>query len=759
MSLALAPGTAVLLHGQEHRIAEVNRASGCVTLHPDSGEDLTMSVEDVVNHPNIAAASGAFTPQDAAVDRLSQRHRKILHERIAHVYEAETGYRSGDPTHPLAHEPRSCYDPALTSLTSRRSTKARELDTDAARFAGISMSYSTIRRIGAGLQSGQSLDAVVDRRHVRRPAGHVTVTESVEQACEEVFERTRLTSNTSMRGRYMLVRQYMREVHRAEHAVPSESTIKRWFNERFIPSELSGKARSRRSATTAPVGGFSRPNPTRPGELVCIDTCSLDVLLQGTAYAGAIRGSVVLAMDWYSRSILAIRVVEGAERAIDVTFVLREIGRPKAMLPGSTDDNRWPYVGLPQTVLTDVYGDHNGHGFAGLPLVNAEAVVTDHGTTYKAHVNVATAAQHGISLLPARVRSGSDKQVVERTFQSLQTMLLAYLSGFRGSDSSERGENVEAEVKYTVQDIEDRIVHWAVRIWQNHSLSDARPDWCPEGEFSPNTLYQYALAQTGQPLRMLTSNDYYALLPTTHVKVNTRGVKLRNLWYDDASDNNVLDGVRNTPAPYGGAVKGKWTVKYDPRDLRRVFFLDKDGVYQTLTWTGATKFTPCFNDRHAAALFKLRRERGIAPHSQDQLAEILLTEVLGVHERVEGWKTLSKTARKEISKRTRQESLVTRDQAGSGIEPFADTVRAQEDPDELDDMDEQAPALAVLGRARARRRAAVTPPATQAGIAPAQRLGSSTPMFGFDAAALIAARALTAPSADPPELTDSQEQK
>jgi hypothetical protein len=96
-----------------------------------------------------------------------------------------------------------------------------------------------------------------------------------------------------------------------------------------------------------------------------------------------------MAVDWYSRSIVAIRVLEKSEQAIDVTFLLREIGRPKAMLPGWTDENRWPFVGLPEKVLTDIYG---GDTYSGMPFVNAEAVVTDHGNTYKAHLNVATAS-------------------------------------------------------------------------------------------------------------------------------------------------------------------------------------------------------------------------------------------------------------------------------------------------------------------------------------------------------------------------------
>ncbi|WNV74454.1 transposase [Geodermatophilus sp. DSM 44513] len=748
MSVRLARGIRVSVDAREWLITQVNHEKGFLRLADDQGEQTTMGLDEFVSHPHVeeVTTKTAATVMDAAVARLDARAKEVLAKRIAHVYEAETGYRSGTPDVALPHEPRPEYDPATTTLMQRREAKARELDNEHAADAGTKMSVATIRRISKSLNSGCALDGAVDRRHVRRSPGRISINEQVAAACEEVFEKTREESNRTHAARYLLVQQYLREVFdysKDDERIPCEKTIRRWFQDRFIPSELNGKARTRRSATSAPSGGFSRANPTRPGELVCIDTCSLDVLLEGTAYAGAIRGVMVMAIDWYSRSIVAIRVLEGSEQAIDVTFVLREIGRPKPMRPGWGDENRWPFVGLPEQILTDTFG---GTAYSGMPFVNAEAVVTDHGNTYKAHINVAAATQQGIDILPARVRTGSDKQVVERAFGSFRTMLLQYLSGYRGTDASERGSNVDAQVKYDAQDIEDLASWWAVRIWQNHELSDARPDWCPEGTFSPNTLYEYGLAQTGVALRAMSSNDYYALLPTVHVRVRSRGVKVRGLYYDGEALNDPT--VRNEPSPYGGRHKNLWTVRYDQRDLRRVFFLDRNGVYQPLTWVGASRHTPCFNDRHAAALTSLRTKRGISVLDQEALAEILLTEILAVHEPVADWPTLSGTARKAIRDRSRlqrQEQMVERDQAASGVVRFADSFDDSDEPEESLKPTRQ-PARPVspvtaLDTARARKNATQVPPEEQDGVQAAPRLGSGMKaMFGFDAAALQAAR-------------------
>lgn len=133
---------------------------------------------------------------------------------------------------------------------------------------------------------------------------------------------------------------------------------------------------------------------------------------------------------------------------------------------------------------------------------------------------------------------------------------------------------------------------------------------------------------------------------------------------------------------------------------------------------------------------------------QDALAEILLSEILAVHEQVENWPTLSAKARKIIKDRSRnqrQEQMVERDQAASGVARF---------PESFDDTDtdtgaepvEAAPerpvsAVTALDTARARKNAAQVPSEKQDGVQAAPRPGSGIKtMFGVDASALRAAR-------------------
>ena len=61
------------------------------------------------------------------LEDLTAGEREQLHLRVAHVLEAETGFRSGSPLRALDGEPRPEYDPDATTLGQRRAAKAAEL--------------------------------------------------------------------------------------------------------------------------------------------------------------------------------------------------------------------------------------------------------------------------------------------------------------------------------------------------------------------------------------------------------------------------------------------------------------------------------------------------------------------------------------------------------------------------------------------------------------------------------------------------------
>ena len=58
---------------------------------------------------------------------LKPGRRELAGLRMAHLLEVATGFRGGDPLRPGPGEPKPEYDPAATTLTSRRRAKAAEL--------------------------------------------------------------------------------------------------------------------------------------------------------------------------------------------------------------------------------------------------------------------------------------------------------------------------------------------------------------------------------------------------------------------------------------------------------------------------------------------------------------------------------------------------------------------------------------------------------------------------------------------------------
>lgn len=673
------PGSEFFLDDRWHQVESYDAQQGCVTVVDTDGVLTTFAVEDLVQHQGLRTPDESTAPVDVVSSLPADARMRAL-RRIEHISEAMTGYRSGDPAQPLPGEPRPEYDPHLFLQKDRLAAKERELDNEFARECGVTMSARTMRRLWPKIRSGNAFASVAGASAPRRSSGRRRIHPKVAEATAVLIADQRSKSSKTVRGLFVELRGRMLEKHDKEWVrknLPSERTWRRYLEDRWTPSEINGKARTRASATTPPKGGYTRTNPTRPGQLVLMDTNNLDVLLKGTALQGAVRGSLVLAIDAYSWSICALRVVEQTEKNIDVTFTLLDVARPKQMLPGWPSEARWPFVGIPESVLNTADGDagvgDSPLAVSGMPIVNPEAVVTDNGSTYRAHKTRDVCRQHGIDLLPARTYTPSDKAAVERAFGAIRTMILERLDGYRGSDTSERGKNTDNEIEWTAQRLEDLLSLWVVMIWQTHVMENFKPAWCPEGRWSPNALYLHGLETSGLAPKVMTVADYFGVLSTSYVKVHARGVKIRGLYFDGG----ILDSRRNQPSP---RADNKWAVHYDVRDLRHVWFIDDDNNRHRLKWEGITGEFPAFSDRHIQAL-KKRLGESVEKYTSEHLAEVLLTQVLPVRD-ADGWLVDGERADAAASKHARDLELAASDRAAYQVEdpvPAADPVTALAD--------------------------------------------------------------------------------
>ena len=160
-------------------MAAVEAQYGRVLLRA-GGEERRRSIRWLAHHPDCRAVpddDAAVPPRPAgqppALDDLTGYQREVVRLRVAHLLEAETGFRSGDPLHPEPGEPRPAYDPRTTMLGQRRQAKAAELNAlggEEAALLGLgSVSERTLRRMAAAVE-GQG-PGRVHRRAVAPAAG------------------------------------------------------------------------------------------------------------------------------------------------------------------------------------------------------------------------------------------------------------------------------------------------------------------------------------------------------------------------------------------------------------------------------------------------------------------------------------------------------------------------------------------------------------------------------------------------------------
>jgi hypothetical protein len=154
--LDLTAGSALMLGGAEWTVERLEPQYGVVVLTRGDGQRMRVSVRFLISHPGCRASSRSAAAaadrgrQPKTVQDLSPHQRELTYLRLAHLLEAGTGFRSGDPSRPAPEEPKPEYDPAVTTLTQRRLAKVAELralDADQARLLGLErVGYRTLIR-------------------------------------------------------------------------------------------------------------------------------------------------------------------------------------------------------------------------------------------------------------------------------------------------------------------------------------------------------------------------------------------------------------------------------------------------------------------------------------------------------------------------------------------------------------------------------------------------------------------------------------
>ena len=398
---------------------------------------------------------------------------------------------------------------------------------------------------------------------------------------------------------------------------PSKTTAYRRLQELTKGTNaVKGSAKGRRSIAERPNGVYGRLRATRPGEYVVLDTQDLDVFAMEAVTCRWVRVQLTVAQDLFTRCILGLRVTAVSTKAVDVAGVLYQIvsedpdpvltvvpdvpARVAAVVHGMLREEAvWPYHGIPRyLVFTESGGpgpdvDAQQYRPAG-PLCAPEALVIDHGKAFlSAHV-ISVCTRLGISIQPAQPRKPTDKPTVERFFKTLREGLIQYLPAYKGPDLYSRGEALEDAAFLFVHELEDVIREWTALVYHRTRHSGlVVPQW-PYLGLSPNEMYDVGLARAG-------------LLRIPARTIQHYGVEVNGLRYNGP----VLDAYRNTESPYGGSLDGKWPVRFNPDDVRWIYFQDPaDDSWHALEWEHAPGLGAPFSAEAATHARRLAATEG-----------------------------------------------------------------------------------------------------------------------------------------------------
>ncbi|MET8337817.1 hypothetical protein [Streptosporangium canum] len=516
-------------------------------------------VETPEEEPAAAAVLGGL--EEAAEDALTEKFR--------HIQEVLTGYQLGHSELALEGEPRPDY-----------ASKVPMLHRYAAKAAELGVGTSTVRRWAAAVRDSGPAGLVSERRvrnvlnradprwvdtartvlagHVKssRPVRNLILIE-IEERLAEAYGRGSVTLPARTTG-YELLRELARGTNTFE-----------------------GSTKGKRSIANRPQGVYGRLRATRPGEYVVLDTNRLDVFAMEPVTCRWVQCELTIAMDLYSKVINGLRLTPVSTKSVDVAGVLFETVRPRVV---ATDGGEpLPYCGVPSTVVVDAEKLVDKDGQPLLPTVAAETIIFDHGKVYLSNHIQSVCAKLDISLQPARPYTPTDKPV-ERWFKTLNEGLLAALPGYKGSDVHSRGEKVEGEAFFFLDELEAVIREWITRIYhRRHHRGLVVPE-IPGLKLSPLEMFEHGVTRAG-PLR-IPARPHLALefLEEVRTTIQHYGVEIEGLRYNGVA----LNDYRNQLSPYRGVSAGKWPIAVDSGDITKVYFQDpKDHRWHPLVWEHA----------------------------------------------------------------------------------------------------------------------------------------------------------------------------
>ncbi len=580
-TVRLQVGTRLLYDGEAVEVIETvaTVAGNEVVLKDRLGRLLRVAVKELLFSDRAQVVSDGPGPSSSDDRELNgavlalfagKDHTKAmakLLERAGHVREVRTGYKSGSAELAAVGEPRPEYAPDLPYMT-RYETKAAELG----------LSVRTICRWvaeagedgEAGLAPSIRIDTVLSRCDQR------WVEVATEVMVDHADEATPMGKTVLSQTQARIVARYGEGVVK----IPGRSKAYKALEEleKKHPTFRQSTKRNRDIADR-PKGAYGKLRPTRPGEYVLMDTTRLDVFALDPMTLKWVNCELTVAMDWYTRCIVGLRLTPVSTKAVDAAMVLYQCYRPPRVLPNWPPQAVWPEHGIPRRVLLDRDAIEGPITSAAGPAVVPETIVVDHGKIYVSAHLTSVCARMGISIQPARLRTGRDKGPIERFFKTLRQDLLHALPGYKGPDISSRGVNPEGQAFFYLDELADKIRQWIAADYHRRPHDGLLEPSLPKFRMSPAQTFEHGMARAGY---IEVPRDPYLGLEFLQTEWRTMqhyGVEALGCVYTG-------EGLYK-PGHLSHYRNGKWPIQVNPDDITHAYFRDLDRQWHVLTWEHA----------------------------------------------------------------------------------------------------------------------------------------------------------------------------
>jgi len=482
--------------------------------------------------------------------QLTAEALKEVRERAADVNEVLSGYRSGTAELAGQGEPRPEYAPGIP-LMRRYAAKAAE--------RGVSV--RTVKRWVAATR--EEREAALAGELPAREAGAGGLGRADPRWVEMALEIMGEHKDESTPGKAKILQsigpRLAARYPGEEICLPTRSTAYRWLAEleRRQPTfGVSGKRR--RDIAGRPTAAYGKLRPSRPGEYLLMDTTRLDVFALDQLTFRWVQPELSVAMDWYSRCITGLRVTPASTKSVDIAATLFQAYRPRPAGADWPAHAAWPDHGIPRGIVLDrdaiegPMADAARGGGAASPALVPETLVVDHGKVYVSEHLTSVCQRMGISIQPARLRTGRDKGPVERYFRTLREGLLQWLPAYKGPDVHSRGLDPEGQAFFFLHELEEIIREWSACVY-HHKPNDGLADpQVPGLELSPAAMFDHGVARAGYIEVPRDPDLAYEFLKTEWVPIHHYGVELRSCRYRGPA----LAGLAGQTSPYTGPKAG-----------------------------------------------------------------------------------------------------------------------------------------------------------------------------------------------------------